>query len=65
MGPTAAVFCNDLPDPYVLRVGSSYYAYSTNTAGFNVPVLTTEGLFGVSVGTTCCRSCRPGRRRAG
>jgi len=45
-GPTAAVFCDDFPDPYVLRVGSSYYAYSTNTAGFNVPVLTTQGLFG-------------------
>jgi beta-xylosidase len=44
-GATAAVFCNDFPDPFVLRVGSRYYAYATNTAGANVPVLSTPGLF--------------------
>jgi len=45
-GPSAAVFCDDAPDPFVLRVGGSYYAYSTNTAFANVPVLTAGGLFG-------------------
>jgi len=45
-GSTAAVFCNDFPDPFVLRVGDAYDAYATNTDGFNVPVLSTHGLFG-------------------
>jgi beta-xylosidase len=45
-GGSAAVFCDDFPDPSVLRLGDSYYAYATNTAGFNVPVLATHGLFG-------------------
>jgi beta-xylosidase len=45
-GGSAAVFCNDFPDPSVLRVGDSLYAYATNTAGYNVPVLATHGLFG-------------------
>jgi beta-xylosidase len=45
-GGSAAVFCNDFPDPSVLRVGDSYYAYATNTASYNVPVLATHGLFG-------------------
>jgi beta-xylosidase len=44
-GGSPAVFCDDFPDPFVLRVGTSYYAYSTNTSGFNVPVLSTHGLF--------------------
>ncbi|HEV2309408.1 MAG TPA: glycoside hydrolase family 43 protein [Acidimicrobiia bacterium] len=45
-GPTSAEFCNDFPDPFVLRAGSKYYAYSTNSDGFNIPVLSTPGLFG-------------------
>jgi len=45
-GPTPAVFCNDFPDPFVLRVGDSYYAYATSNDGFNIPVLATHGLFG-------------------
>jgi hypothetical protein len=45
-GGSAAVFCNDFPDPFVLRNGSSYYAYATDTAGYNIPVLATHGLFG-------------------
>ena len=45
-GPSAAVFCDDAPDPFVLRVGGSYYAYSTNTGFANVPVLTAGGIFG-------------------
>ena len=45
-GPSAAVYCEDAPDPFVLRVGGSYYAYATNTIFGNVPVLTAGGLFG-------------------
>jgi beta-xylosidase len=45
-GGSAAVFCDDFPDPFVLRVGRSYYAYATNTADKNIPVLATHGLFG-------------------
>ncbi len=29
----------DFPDPHVVRVGSTYYAYSTNTANSRIPVL--------------------------
>ena len=45
-GGTAAVFCDDFPDPFVLRSGDSYYAYSTSSDGFHIPLLTTHGLFG-------------------
>ena len=45
-GGSAAVYCNDFPDPFVLRVRDSYYAYSTDTAGYNIPVLATHGIFG-------------------
>jgi beta-xylosidase len=41
-----SVFCDDFPDPFVLRVGNSYYAFSTQTAGMHIPVLTSGGLFG-------------------
>lgn len=37
--PDEPVFAEDFPDPVVLRVGKTYYAYSTNTMGANVPVL--------------------------
>ena len=45
-GDTPAAYCNDFADPYVLRVGDTYYAYSTNTGDRRVPVLTSNGLFG-------------------
>jgi Glycosyl hydrolases family 43 len=45
-GSSSAVYCDDFPDPFVLRVSDTYYVYSTNTAGFHVPVLTTGGLTG-------------------
>ncbi|HSO94903.1 MAG TPA: glycoside hydrolase family 43 protein [Acidimicrobiia bacterium] len=45
-GSSPAVYCNDFPDPFVLRVGDNYYVYSTNTASYHVPVLTTGGLTG-------------------
>jgi beta-xylosidase len=34
----------DFPDPAVLRVGSTYYAYATGTAGLNLPVLVSTDL---------------------
>lgn len=37
------VYAGDFPDPFVLRVGNTYYAYATNTSGKNVPVLRAEG----------------------
>jgi hypothetical protein len=42
-GGGPAVYCSDLADPYVLRVGDDYGAYSTNTEDFHVPVLTSGG----------------------
>ncbi len=42
------VYCHDFADPFVLRDGSSYYAYSTNTGDDHVPVLTSGGLFGTA-----------------
>lgn len=30
------VFAKDFPDPYVMRVGGTYYAFATNAAGKNV-----------------------------
>jgi len=43
-GGGPVVYCSDLADPYILRVGDSYDAYSTNTEEFHVPVLTSGGL---------------------
>ena len=34
----------DFPDPHVFVVGGVYYAYSTNVAGVNVPVMTSPDL---------------------
>jgi beta-xylosidase len=45
-GNGPVVYCHDFADPFVLREGDSYYAYSTNTGTDNVPVLTAGGLFG-------------------
>lgn len=46
---TAATYTNpvvgrDGPDPFVLRVGTTYFAYTTNGGGENVPVLTSTDL---------------------
>jgi GH43 family beta-xylosidase len=38
------IYRGDFPDPTVLRVGSTYYAYATTTANLNLPVLTSAGL---------------------
>lgn len=42
------VHCHDFADPFVLRVGNRYYAYSTNDADHHIPVLTAGGLFGTA-----------------
>jgi beta-xylosidase len=42
------VHCHDFADPFVLRVGDRYYAYSTNAEDRHVPVLTSGGLFGTA-----------------
>jgi beta-xylosidase len=42
------VYCHDFADPFVLRTGSSYYAYSTNTEDDHLPALTSGGLFGTA-----------------
>jgi len=35
---------NDLPDPFVLRDGATYYAFATNAGASNVPVVTSKDL---------------------
>ncbi|MGH9032956.1 MAG: glycoside hydrolase family 43 protein [Acidimicrobiia bacterium] len=47
-GNGPAVYCDDFADPFVLRVGDAYYAYSTNTEESHIPVLTSSGLFGTA-----------------
>jgi beta-xylosidase len=34
----------DFPDPWVLKSGDTYYAYSTNTANLNLPTMTSKDL---------------------
>lgn len=41
---TNPVYKQDFPDPHVIRVGETYYAYSTNMGGANIPVLTSADL---------------------
>lgn len=38
------VYPGDFADPFVLRVGSTYYGYATNSHGLNVPTLRSEDL---------------------
>jgi hypothetical protein len=47
-GGAPVVYCHDFADPFVLRDGDSYSAYSTNTDDDHVPVLTAGGLFGTA-----------------
>jgi beta-xylosidase len=44
----AAVYCHDFADPFVLRVGSTYYVFATNNLDDRIPVLTSSGLFGTA-----------------
>jgi beta-xylosidase len=41
---TNPVYKRDFPDPHVIVVDDTYYAYSTNTGGTNIPVLTSTDL---------------------
>ena len=45
LGPEHVAYCDDFADPFVLRVGNRYYAYSTNTEDLHVPVMRTGELF--------------------
>ena len=38
------VYNSDFPDPFVMRVGSSYYAYATNGGGATVQILQSSDL---------------------
>ena len=42
--PAAFAIDQDFPDPDLLRVGTSYYAYATNTAAANVQLATSDDL---------------------
>ena len=46
--PDDVVFCDDFADPSVLRTDVALYAFATNTEDYNVPVLTSDGLFGTA-----------------
>jgi beta-xylosidase len=37
-------YTGDFPDPWILRIGVHYYAYSTTSDGINVPMLTSVDL---------------------
>ena len=41
---TNPVYDRDFPDPHVILVGDSYYAYSTNVHPSNIPAITTTDL---------------------
>lgn len=60
----------DFPDPTVLRVGSSYYAYSTSVAALNLPVIVSRDLVswrvvgeGLRKPARWARSRKVGKRR--
>ena len=44
--PPPLVIASDFPDPDVVKVGGTYYAYSTNNGNGNVPVATATSLTG-------------------
>lgn len=39
-----AVYAGDFPDPWVMRIGRHYYAYSTTSGGLNLPVLSSTNM---------------------
>jgi beta-xylosidase len=41
---TPPVYSGDFPDPCLIRVGDTYYAYATNAGGFNVQVMVSMNL---------------------
>src|SRR5512139_1173998 len=36
------VYNRDFPDPFILRVGDTYYGYSTNTSNANIPAIRSQ-----------------------
>lgn len=44
-GDEQVAYCDDFADPFALAVEGDYYAYSTNSDGMLVPVLTVGNLF--------------------
>jgi len=38
------VYAHNFPDPFVLKVGNTYYAYATNSDGVNIPTLRSRDL---------------------
>lgn len=41
---TNPVYAHDFPDPFVLHVGTMYYAYSTDTGSVNIPEIRSKDL---------------------
>lgn len=39
-----AAYAGDFPDPWIVRLGDRYFAYSTTSGGLNVPLLTSTNL---------------------
>ncbi|HEU5161418.1 MAG TPA: family 43 glycosylhydrolase [Streptosporangiaceae bacterium] len=44
--PTRAVVTSNFPDPDVIKVGNTYYAYATNDNGVRLPIATASSLGG-------------------
>jgi beta-xylosidase len=38
------VYAGDFPDPWIIRIGPHYYAYSTTSGGLNLPMLSSSDL---------------------
>ena len=37
-------YTGDFPDPWIMRIGTTYYAYSTTSGGLNLPMMTSKDL---------------------
>ena len=55
------VWRGDFPDPHVVRLGSTYYAYSTPSAGRTLPVLTSSDLVTWRIHSRWSAAGPPGR----
>ena len=53
------VYDSNFPDPYILRADGTYYAYSTNGDGANVPMLESKDLVNWSQGTDAMPELAP------
>ena len=52
---TNPVYPRDFPDPHAIRVGDTYFAYSTNTGTSYVPVIRSTDLVSWERSVTPCR----------